>query len=187
MTITRRSLAIALAAPTAVPTGARAAPVRADHGYTQDWFQESFLNLAEDLAEATEANQRLAVVFEQRGCPYCLEMHTQHLADTAIEGFIRPRFRILQLDLHGAREVTDFDGEVMEERALARRWRVTFTPTILFFPEQAPRRPGREVEVARMHGLLPKPEFLGLFTFVAERGYADGTQFRPWWQRRGRG
>ncbi len=180
MTITRRLLAIALAAPAI----ARAAPLRTDQGLTQDWFLESFLNPPEDLAEATEAGQRFAVVFEQRGCPYCLEMHTDHLAQPAIESYVRPRFRIVQLDLHGARPVTDFDGEVLEERALARRWRVTFTPTIIFLPERAGRRPGREIEVARMHGLMRKPEFLGLFTYVAERAYADGTLFRDWWRRR---
>lgn len=181
---TRRGLGALLAASVATP--ALAAPVRTEHGYTQDWFTESFLDLPEDLREAAAAQQRLAVVFEQRGCPYCLEMHTDHLAQPEIEGFVRPRFRMVQLDLHGARSVTDFDGEALEERALARKWRVTFTPTIIFLPETAPAapRPGREIEVARMPGLMRKPEFLGIFTYVAERGYADGTGFRAWWQRR---
>jgi hypothetical protein len=62
---------------------------------------------------------------------------------------------------------------------LARRWRVAFTPTIVFFREEAPQRMGREVEVARMHGLMPKPDFLALFVQVAERGHADGTPSRP--------
>ena len=185
MPTTRRVLLAGLvASPLA---SARGAPVRTDHGYTQDWFHEGFLNLPEDLQEAEAAGQRLAVAFEQRGCPYCLEMHTDHLAEARIEGFIRPRFRIVQLDLHGARSVTDFDGEVLEERRLARKWRVTFTPTIVFLPEAmpAPARPGRDIEVARMPGLAAKPEFLGLFTYVAERAYADGTSFRGWWSRRG--
>ena len=187
--IARRALLAALALP---PLGAvRAAPVRGENGWTQDWFHESFLNLREDLEEAQGAGQRLALVFDQRGCPYCEEMHTDHLARPEIEAFIRPRFRMVQLDLHGSRPVTDFDGEVLEERALARKWRVTFTPSILFAPEWQgegpPRRAGREIEVARMHGLLPKPEFLGFFRFVAERGYADGSGFRRWWQRRGQG
>jgi thioredoxin-related protein len=180
----RRSLLAALALP---PAAGFAAPVRTEGGYTQDWFHEGFLDLPEDLTEATAAGLRLAVVFDQRGCPYCREMHTDHLAQPEIEGFIRPRFRMVQMDLHGAREATDFDGERMEERALARRWRVTFTPTIVFFPEEAPRRPGREIEVARMHGLMPKPEFLDLFRFVHERGYEGGTEFRAWRQRRMRG
>ena len=184
--LSRRGLSVLVlaVAPTGLP---RAAPVRTELGYTQDWFAESFLDLPEDLKEATAAGQRLAVVFEQRGCPYCVEMHTDHLADPEIEAFVRPRFRMVQLDLHGARRVTDFDGQVLEERALARKWRVTFTPTIVFFPEAAPDRPrsGREIEVARMPGLVRKPEFLGLFTYVAEHGYADRTGFRTWWERRG--
>lgn len=187
MRTTRRALLAALlAAPLA---SARAAPVRTDHGYTQDWFHDGFLNLPEDLQEAAADGRRLAVVFEQRGCPYCLEMHTDHLAQAGIEGFIRPRFRIVQLDLHGARPVTDFDGEVLEERHLARKWRVTFTPTVVFLPDAAPAkpRPGREIEVARMNGLMKKPEFLGLFTYVADRAYADGTAFRAWWSRQGGG
>jgi thioredoxin-related protein len=182
--IARRVLLAGLAG---APALARAAPVRTETGWTQDWFHEGFLNLPEDLEEATAAGQRLAVMFDQRGCPYCREMHTAHLVQPGIEGFIRPRFRIVQLDLHGARPVTDFDDTVHEERALARRWRVTFTPTIIFLPEQAPPRMGREVEVARMHGLMPKPDFLALFTFVAERGYADGTGFPAWRARRPQG
>lgn len=187
--IARRTLLGGLAAAPLVP--ARAAPVRTETGWTQDWFHEGFLNLREDLEEAQGAGLRLVAEFEQRGCPYCVEMHTDHLARPEIEAYIRPRFRIMRLDLHGSRPVTDFDGEVLEERALARKWRVTFTPTMVFFPEWQgagpPRRAGREIEVARMHGLLPKPEFLGIFTFVAERGYAGGTEFRPWWRQRSRG
>lgn len=187
MPTTRRVLLVALLAPPLA--SARGAPVRTDHGYTQDWFHEGFLNLPEDLQEADAAGQRLAVAFEQRGCPYCLEMHTDHLAEARIEEFIRPRFRIVQLDLHGARPVTDFDGEVLEERRLARKWRVTFTPTIVFLPEVTPAisRSGRDIEVARMPGLAAKPEFLGLFTYVAERAYVDGTTFRSWWGRRSGG
>ncbi|MFN3449371.1 MAG: SoxW family protein [Roseococcus sp.] len=184
--IARRALLGALALPALART-APAAPVRTENGFTQDWFHEGFLDLPEELAEATAAGLRLAVVFDQRGCPYCREMHTDHLVQPEIEGFIRPRFRMVQMDLHGSREATDFDGQKMEERALARRWRVTFTPTIVFFPEQAPRRPGREVEVARMHGLMAKPDFLALFQYVAAHGYADGTEFRAWRARRGAG
>ena len=182
--MSRRAL---LAGLSLAPAGLAAAPVRTENGYTQDWFHEGFLNLREDLEEATAAGQRLAVLFDQRGCPYCREMHTDHLAQPEIEGFIRPRFRMVQLDLHGSRQVIDFDGTAHEERALARRWRVTFTPTIIFLPEQAPQRMGREIEVARMHGLMPKQDFLALFTYVAERGYADGTAFPAWNARRQRG
>lgn len=185
-TVSRRGVG-ALVLTLASGRSSRAAPVQADRGLTQDWFHESRLDLREDLKEAMAAGKRLAVVFQQRNCPYCIEMHTVHLVEPAIEGFIRPRFRLVPLDLHGTRRVTDLDGQVLEERHLARRWRVTFTPTIVFLPETLPEppRPGREVEVARMQGLLAKPEFLGIFSYVAERGYAGRASFRNWWEQRG--
>jgi thioredoxin-related protein len=185
-TMSRRGLGALLL--TMAPGGqSGAAPVHGNQGYTQDWFSESLLDLREDLRRASAGGKRLAVVFQQRNCPYCREMHTVHLVDPAIEGFIRPRFRLLQFDLHGTRRVTDLDGQALEERQLARRWRVTFTPTIVFLPETLPEppHPGREVEVARMPGLLAKPEFLGLFSYVVENAYAGRGGFRGWWEQRG--
>jgi thioredoxin-related protein len=174
----RRKLLAALAT---LPLAARAAPVATDYGFTQDWIEDSFLHLAEELAEAAAAGRRLAVIVEQRGCPYCREMHHDHLAQPAIEQYLRRHFRLVQLEMHGARQATDLDGQAMEERALVRRWQVRFTPSIVFAPEQA----GARGEVARMHGLLPKPQFLGMFRYVVERGYADGTAFPAWWARHG--
>ena len=69
------------------------------------------------------------VLFEQRGCPYCKELHAVNFARSEITDYIREHFMVVQLDLWGSREVTDFDGEAMEERALAGKWRVNFTPT----------------------------------------------------------
>ena len=42
-----------------------------DGFYREDWFLESFLELADDLAAATATNKRLAIMRELRGCPYC--------------------------------------------------------------------------------------------------------------------
>jgi len=167
----------------------RTEPVRTEAGWTQSWFLDTFLRLPEDFAEARGAGKRFAAVFDQRGCPYCVEMHTKHLVDPVIAAYVRERFALLQLDLHGAREVQDFDHATMEERALARRWRVRFTPSIVFFPdaEELPKKPGHEIEVARMHGLLRPDQFLGMFRYVAEKAYADGTPFIAWWSRHARG
>ena len=108
-------------------------------GSSQSWFLNSFLVLREDLAEAAAQGQRFAILWEQRGCPYCLEMHRVNLADPAVNDYVREHFNILQLDLFGSREVTDFDGDVLAEKELARKYGVAGTPTIQFFPE-APRR-----------------------------------------------
>ncbi len=160
---------------TTVRPAAAEAPVLNDDGlYEQPFFVQSFLDLAEDLELATDSGKRFAVMWELRGCPYCKETHLVNFADPEIRDFVSGNFDILQLNLIGSREVVDFDGEAMEERALARKWGVRFTPTTQFFPEsldQVAGRKGNEAEVARMPGYFRPPHFLAMFRFVQEKAY----------------
>jgi thioredoxin-related protein len=172
---TRRHLlalpaALALA-PALAPALARAAKLNDDGLHAEDWFLDSFLELNQDIADAAAKGKRVAVVFEQRGCIYCAEMHEKQLADAAIADYIRQHFEVIQLNLFGAREVTDLDGKVLPEKEMARRWSVQITPTILFLPEQPGKQPLQQAAVARMRGLLAPPAFLAMFKFVAERAY----------------
>lgn len=188
----RRCLGLGLAASgvLALPPLARrvrAAPAAdamlTDDGlYTESWFLNSFLDLAEDLGEAADRGKRFAVMWEQKGCPYCQETHLVNFAQPEIQSFVRDNFEILQLNLFGAREVTDFDGEALEERQLARKYGVAFTPTIQFFPESAGAlagKSGKAVEVARMPGYLRPPHFLAMFRFVKDKAY-EGATFRQY-------
>ena len=160
---------------TAVRPAAAEEPVLNDDGlYEQPFFVQSFLDLAEDLELAADSGKRFAVMWELRGCPYCKETHLVNFADPEIRDFVSGNFDILQLNLVGSREVVDFDGEAMEERALARKWGVRFTPTTQFFPEtldQVAGRKGSEAEVARMPGYFRPPHFLAMYRFVREKAY----------------
>jgi thioredoxin-related protein len=158
---------------------ARAEAVLTDDGlYRQPWFLESFLELPDDLVGATDKQKRFAIMRELRGCPYCKDTHLVNFAKPEIESFIRERFEILQLNIIGAREVTDFDGEKLPEKRLAEKYGVRFTPTFQFFPENsvglAAKKP-RDREVARAQGYLEPQHFLALFRFVAERAYEKGS------------
>ena len=160
---------------TTVRPAAAEAPVLNDDGlYEQPFFVQSFLDLAEDLELAADSGKRFAVMWELRGCPYCKETHLVNFADPEIRGFVSGNFDILQLNLVGSREVVDFDGEAMEERALARKWGVRFTPTTQFFPgtlDEVAGRKGSEAEVARMPGYFRPPHFLAMYRFVREKAY----------------
>ena len=160
---------------TTVRPAAAEAPALNDDGlYEQPFFVQSFLDLAEDLELAADSGKRFAVMWELRGCPYCKETHLVNFADPEIRDFVSGNFDILQLNLIGSREVVDFDGEAMEERALARKWGVRFTPTTQFFPEtldQVAGRKGSEAEVARMPGYFRPPHFLAMYRFVREKAY----------------
>ncbi len=166
--------------------GETAEPRLNDDGlYEQPFFVQSFLDLAEDLETAATAGKRFAVMWELKGCPYCKETHLVNFADPEIRSFVSGNFDILQLNLVGAREVVDFDGEALEERALARKWGVRFTPTTMFFPQDPTAvagRPGQEAEVARMPGYFRPPHFLAMYRFVQEKAY-DSTSFNDYLQR----
>jgi len=158
---------------------ARIEPVPLDEGrLTQSWFLNSFLALKDDLADSAAQGKRLALFWDQRGCPYCQEMHRVNFADPAVNGFVRERFNCLQLDLYGSREVTDFDGQVMTEKELARKYAIAFTPTVQFLPPDVAAvegKSGRALEVARMPGYFRPGHFEAMFAYVHDRAYERET------------
>ncbi len=175
--IDRRSLmltSIALTGAATVPGLVTAAELNDDGLHVQPWFMETFLDLREDHQEAAGGGKRFAIVWEQAGCPYCKEMHEVNLAKKQITEFIKSKFGILQLNLWGSRNVTDFDGEEMEERDLARKWRVNFTPTIVFLDETAAEdKSGADLEIARMPGYFKPFHFITMFEFVEQKAYTE--------------
>ena len=166
---------LALAGLAAAPSLAGAAVEMNDDGlHVQPWFMETFLDLRDDLAETTAAGKRFAVLWEQRGCPYCREMHEVNLQKKQIVDYLTANFGILQLNLWGSRRVTDFDGEELEERDLARKWAVNFTPTIVFLGTKVGEgKSGKDAEVARMPGYFKPFHFISMFEFVKQEAYAD--------------
>ena len=122
------------------------------------------------------------MIFEQRGCPYCIKLHTEVLAQRYINDYLRQNFTILQLDLWGAREVTDFDGTVLPERALAERWGVIFTPTVVFFKDDLSGlegKWGRELEaIERLPLSYGRDTFYDLFVWVRHKLYERDRNFQ---------
>jgi thioredoxin-related protein len=166
--ITRRSLLASTVVALSAPALAKA-KLGEDGLYQEDWYLESFLDLAEDLTNASQAGKRFAILWGLRNCPACRRMHEVHLADPAIEGYIRDNFAVLHLNILGAREITDFGGGKLSEKALAKHYGIEGTPAIQFFPTSAAglaAKPPREREVARMAS-LPEPQaFIAQFRTV---------------------
>lgn len=175
LSLTRRSLlagATALLAP--LPAGTSPLKLNDDGLYTKPWFLESLLDLNDDLKEASDKGKRFLIMWELKGCPYCKKIHEINLADPATESFIKDRFELLQLNIIGAREVTDFDGERLTEKAFARKYGVRATPTFQFFPERADglaQKPPAAREVARWQGYMEPKPFTAMFRFVADKAY----------------
>jgi thioredoxin-related protein len=158
-------------------------PILRDNGtYTQSWFLESFLNLKDDLAESHDSGKRLAIIWEQLGCKYCRDTHLINFAQPEIRDFVEQNFNIIQVDIHGMRDVIGFDGTTLSEKKQAQKNHVRFTPTIQFFPdtpEDISNKSGKIAEVFRMPGYLKPKNFLALFQFVQEKSY-ERTSFKSY-------
>lgn len=166
-----------------------AAPALAEVGedglHKEPWFKVSFKDMAEDVREAAAHGKRVAIVFEQRGCIYCAELHEKVLSDPGIAEYISTNFDVIQMNLFGDEEVTDFDGEAMSEKEMARKWRVVFTPTILFLPESAPDGVSVvDAAVANMPGAFGKKTTLHMFQWVREKGYEGEEHFQKYHARK---
>lgn len=151
---------------------ANAVEINDDGLHVQDWFLDSFMEIADEQSELNDQNKHLAVMFEQRGCPYCREMHEVNLAIPEISTYIQKHFGVLQINIRGSKNVTDLDGTELPEKDFARKWRVNFTPSIVFLRQgDVADIPLKLAEAARMPGYLKPFHFLSMFEFVAEKHY----------------
>lgn len=143
------------------------------------WMQDTFLDLREDLEEANASGKRFAIIIEQRGCIYCRKMHTSIFPEPEIDSIISDNFFVVQLNMFGDREVTDFDGMVMSEKDIMFRWGVNFTPTFMFFPQEVPEGlTASQAAVAQMPGAFGKSTTLATFEWILMEGYANGVSLQ---------
>lgn len=146
-----------------------------------DWLRETFKDLREDLDEANAEGKRLLLIVEQRGCIYCTKMHEEVFPDPAIDTLIRDTYFVVQINLFGDVEVTDFDGTTLSEKDMATRWGVMFTPTMIFLPESVEDgKTAAESAVALMPGAFGKGTTEALLTWVRDHGYDSGEHFQKY-------
>lgn len=171
-----RRLFISTLAASSFAVSANSATMGDDGLHKQDWFLDSFLEMSSDLSQAADDGKNLLVLFEQRGCPYCRELHEVNFTRKEITDFIKEHYLVVQLDMFGAREVLDFDGEALEEREVASKWAVNFTPTTLIFAgDNVEAKSVAEAEAFRLPGYLKPFHYLSSLEFVANGIYKQKT------------
>jgi thioredoxin-related protein len=135
-------------------------------------MRDTFKDLREDLAEANAEGKRFMILVEQRGCIYCKKMHEETFSHPVVDKLISENFFVVQLNLHGDIEITDFDGEVLSEKAAARKWGLLFTPTMFFLPEEvAEDMTAVQAAVAMMPGAFAPGTTQDMLTWVIEKRY----------------
>ncbi|MCI0500617.1 MAG: thioredoxin fold domain-containing protein [Epsilonproteobacteria bacterium] len=96
------------------------------------WFKQSFLDISEDVDEATSQNKHLMLFIDLDGCPYCTKMLNESFkADNETSKFLKKHFDVINLNVKGSKEVT-WHGKSMSEKEFATSLHIQYSPTILF-------------------------------------------------------
>lgn len=139
--------------------------------------QPFFLKPPFDLSRTRAARAKpLAVVFEQKHCAACDEMHAQGFTDAAMRALI-PQYDFAQLELFGARHIVTPGGKRMDEAAWARELKIAYTPTIVFFD-------ARGAEIFRIEAYVRPFHFASAFDYVASGAYRTQPSFQRYLQAR---
>lgn len=162
-----------------------AAEIGDDGLHKTPWMRDTFKDLREDLEEANAEGKRLMVMVEQRGCIYCTKMHEEVFPVPAIQDFITENFFVVQINMFGDVEVTDFDGTILPEKDMVKRWGALFTPSIYFFPSEVPQDAvATQAAVAHMPGAFGRWTTLNMLTWVVEEGYLGDEPFQKYHARK---
>jgi len=180
-----RRLITACAAFAIMATGALAASLGDDGLHKAPWMRDTFKDLRDDLAEADAEGKRLMVLIEQRGCIYCKKMHEEVFSVPQIADYIEANFFVVQINMFGDIEVTDFDGETLPEKDMVKKWGALFTPMILFMPQSADAAAdASQVAVATMPGAFGRYTTFNMLNWVVEEGYDGDESFQRYHARK---
>ena len=102
-----------------------------------------------------------------------------------IAQFIEDNFFVVQINMFGDVEVTDFDGTTLPEKDMVKRWGALFTPNIYFFPEDvSPDLKASAAAVANMPGAFGRWTTFNMLNWVVEKGYDSDEPFQKYHARK---
>ena len=139
--------------------------------------QPFFMRAPYDLDRSRRTSVKpLAVVFDQRHCAACDEMHAHGFTNPAMRALIA-KFDVARLELFGEQPVVTPAGKRSSEAEWAQELKVAYTPTVVFFDT-------RGKEVFRVEAYLRPFHFASSFDYVASGAYRTQPSFQRFLQAR---
>jgi len=165
------SIACVLATVLLFSTNVSAEPSE-DGLHKQPWFETTFNDIPEDIAEAYADGKRLVIFIEQRGCIYCAKLHSEVLSDPEVAELFKEHSLAVQFNVHGDEQLSDTDGQQLSEKEAMRKWRIGYTPTILFMPKHIAEDESKhtaQLAVASLQGKIDKETVIQLFDKLSQQ------------------
>jgi thioredoxin-related protein len=137
------------------------------------WFKEAFLDLPQDLTDASEAGKLGLFLFvSTQGCSYCHLFIEKSLGDPAIAERVKTHFDTIGLEIFDDAELTDFAGEPIAVKDFVLSQGVQFAPTLLFYtPDDA----GGARLLARLPGYFEPERFNRVLDYLIDRRWETQT------------
>jgi len=139
----------------------------------QPFFLKPPLNLDRKPGRAARP---LVVLFEQKQCAACDELHRTGFKEPSVQSLIT-RFDVARLELFGAEELVTPLGKPTTAELWARELKVAYTPTLVFFDSN-----GREA--FRVEAYLRPFHLASSLEYVASGAYRSEPSFQRYVQAR---
>ena len=128
------------------------------------WFKESFLEIADDVDDASDAGKHVLLFFELNGCPYCDRMLSESFETEPLSSYIQQHFDTIAINIQGDREIA-FNEEIsVTEKELGELLKVYSTPALLFLDQD-------NKTIVRVNGYRAPERFRQVLEFVATKSY----------------
>ncbi len=126
-----------------------------------DWFNLTFLDLPDDLAEANKENRGLIIYYSQGFCPYCKAFIKNNWEKQDIIAYTQKNFDVIAIDVLGMLTVTGFDNKKYTEKQYAIAQKTNFTPSLVFFDNKGK-------QALKINGYRPPYQFRAALEFVSD-------------------
>lgn len=132
------------------------------------WFKESFLEIQDDVDEATEADKHVILFFQLNGCPYCDRMLTESFRAEPLTTYIQEHFDTIAINVGGDREIIFNEEITVIEKELAEMLKVRATPAIVFLNSE-------NKSVVRVNGYRSPERFEQVLHYVKKKAYEQDS------------
>jgi thioredoxin-related protein len=132
------------------------------------WFKDSFLDIADDVDEATASDKHVLLFFQLNGCPYCDRMLAESFETEPLTSFIQQHFDTIAINVRGDREIAFNEDLVVTEKELSTTLNVRATPAIVILD-------ANNKQVVRVNGYRAPERFALILEYVQSKWYKTVT------------
>jgi len=131
------------------------------------WFKESFLDISEDIEEASDEGKHVMLFMDLDSCPYCTRMLKESfIKQTPTKDFAKNHFDVININIKGSKEIAWDEDTSLSEKELATKLKVQYSPTVLFLDKD-------KNIVVRVNGYRSAKNFKNIMEYVSGKHYQN--------------